>query len=139
MTMDAMRKYGLLALFYVAPVLAVHLVARFFWTDDRATDNSSVTVFEMLFTMLILPIYLLVLNYIIGDRLKLNNRVGIWTLMILAVGLSTLLHFRNWADKVGSWMNSDTETLAMMQLEFLVGSVVIVIGTAATLIKNRLQ
>lgn len=59
------------------------------------------------------------------------------TLMAISIGLSTLLHFKNWADTVGSWKNPDTETIMLMQFEFLVGFAIVGLGTLLSLLFKR--
>jgi len=137
MTEDKFRNWGTLMLWNIVPVIIVHLVARLFWTTYPGTDQTNVTLLEMLFTMFVLPIYLLIINYVVADRLRLTNRLGIGTLMTLSIGLSTILHFKNWADTVGSWKNPDTETIMVMQFEFLIGFAIVGLGTLLSLLFKR--
>ena len=137
MTADKFRNWGTLWLWNIVPVIIVHLIARLFWTKYPGTDQTNVTLLEMLFTMIILPIYLLLMNYVVADKLRLTNKLGIVTLMALSIGLSTILHFKNWADTMGSWRHPDRETIGVMQFEFLVGFVVAGLGTLLGILFKR--
>lgn len=137
MTADKFKNWGTLLLWNTVPVIIVHLIARLFWTTYPGSVQTNVTLLEMIFTMFALPVYLLLMNYVVADRLRLTNRLGMGTLMTISIGLSTLLHFKNWADTVGSWKNPDTETIMLMQFEFLVGFAIVGLGTLLSLLFKR--
>ncbi len=137
MTADKFKNWGTLLLWNTVPVIIVHLIARLFWTTYPGSVQTNVTLLEMIFTMFALPVYLLLMNYVVSDRLRLTNRLGMGTLMAISIGLSTLLHFKNWADTVGSWKNPDTETIMLMQFEFLVGFAIVGLGTLLSLLFKR--
>lgn len=127
------KDWVFLFLLNVIPVILVHFIARIFWTNQG--DNTPVATFETLFTMIILPICLL-FNYSV-DKVKAMNRFGVWIMMVFTLGLSTVLGFKNWADAVGSWKHPYSETIAVVQLKFFVGFVIIGIITLISLVRSR--
>jgi hypothetical protein len=128
------RNWLLLLLVNVIPVVLVHLIARAFWSEDKV--NTSIALFEIVFTMLILP-FLLLFNYSF-ESIRNMNKFGVWILLVFTLGLSTVLGFKNWADTVGSWTHPDTETLAVNELKFSVGFVIVSVITLVTMVRaNR--
>lgn len=115
-----------IVLWNLLPIIAIHFLFWLFWDENIGSDNTSLTLFEMSFTMLIIPAYLLFRNYEWMD--KRRNQITIGLLMTFGILLSAFLHFSNWANTVGSW-NADRETIAVIQSEFFVGFGIVVIGT----------
>jgi formate hydrogenlyase subunit 3/multisubunit Na+/H+ antiporter MnhD subunit len=101
------------------------------WYRDVDT-GTTVTSLEFLFTALILPIYLVLTNYLSFKKFrkpKLTFIINI-LLILFCVWLSERLHFKNWADSVGSWTDPDNETLEVGGLEKTFGIIVSVVGIA---------
>lgn len=115
-----------IVLWNLLPIIVIHILFNVFWDEDIKSDNTSLTLFEMAFTALIIPIYLLIRNYEWMN--KRTNQIAIGLLMTFGILLSSFLHFSNWAITVGSW-NADRETIAVIQLEFFVGFGIVALGT----------
>ena len=115
-----------IVLWNLLPIIAIHIFLNPFWGEKIGSDNTSLTLFEMAFTALIIPVYLLIRNYAWMDNAR--NLIAIGILMTFGIILSALLHFANWAHTVGSW-NADRGTIAVIQLEFLVGFCIVALGT----------
>ena len=115
-----------IVLWNLLPIFAIHILLNPFWDEKLGSDNTSLTLFEMAFTALIIPVYLLTRKYAWMD--KARNIIAIGILMTFGIVLSALLHFANWANTVGSW-NADRGTIAVIQLEFFVGFCIVALGT----------
>jgi len=118
----------ILLLSYV-PTIGLHFLIRPIWYKD--VDNfTNATTIETLFTIAFLPLYLVVTHYLIFKKYdKTTTSFIINCLIILScVFISTFLHFKNWADSIGSWNSPDTETIMVMDFERTSGIIVSSIG-----------
>ncbi len=111
------------------PVIGFHFSIRPMWYKgvDSFTDATFV---ETLFTIILLPIYLVVINYLLFKWSNKTIRSFILNFFIVlsCIFLSTFLHFKNWANSIGSWDNPDTETIMVMDFERTWGTIVSTIG-----------
>lgn len=110
------------------PTISVHYIIRPAWY--KGIDSyTSATSFELFFTILILPIYLLIINYLIARRyFKLTALFLLNALMIIScIVISTNLHLKNWKDSIGS-PRPDSGTEGLMNFERFVGVCVCLLG-----------
>ena len=97
----------------------------------------------MMITMFVLPLYLVVMNYSLAKKFsKLTSVFVINAVIIIScIWLSSYLHFKNWADSIGSWNSPDSETIEVMSFEKTVGTILSLIGLAIifvrVIIKNK--
>jgi hypothetical protein len=117
-----------LVLWIIIPVVVFHLVIGNFWKTMDITLSTKATIFESLFNMIVLPIYLVIIGNRYIKDISFRDQIIIGFLMVIGIGLSIFLHFRNWADNGGSWQNPDRGTLAVIQLELFIGVAVVLIG-----------
>jgi hypothetical protein len=93
-------------------------------------------MFEMLYTMVILPIALVKINYSLAKRFDKKHFFTINAVIICScIILSSKIHFLNWADSDGSRDHPDSETLMVMTFERMVGLIVTAIGLLIAFIK----
>jgi ABC-type protease/lipase transport system fused ATPase/permease subunit len=126
------------------PTIGFHFIIRPMWYKgvDYFTDA---TTMETLFTIIFMPLYLVVTNYLLFKKHNKTNISFIINCIIIlsCVFISTSLHFKNWADSIGSWDNPDTETIMVMNFERTAGIVVSVIGLTIVFVrlwnKNKKQ
>jgi len=108
--------------------MAVHYSLRQIWFAGP-NDNTSLTTIETLFTIAVLPTFLVIANYWLGKKYDLIKYFLLNAAMICScIFLSSRLHFFNWADSVGSRIHPDQDTLDVMALETFFGLVVTTIG-----------
>jgi hypothetical protein len=115
-------------LFSYVPTFGVNLFMRPFWGDNVDT-NTNLALFGTVFTIFILPFYLLTINYVFAKQHKAEQFILNGLVMISCVFISTYFHFYNWADSIGSRDNPDGGTEAVMSLEKWGGSIICIIGT----------
>ena len=115
-------------LFSYVPTFGINLILRPLWGENVDT-NTSLATFSMALTILILPIYLLTVNYVIARRHHAQQFIMNGLVMISCVFISAQFHFYNWADSIGSRSNPDGGTEAVLSLERWGGSVICTIGT----------
>jgi hypothetical protein len=133
------RKYaGLFFLINLGFSIIPHLILHPLWMTQNI-DNLNLTMFEILYTMFFLPIILLVANYKLNKKYDEERFVINGLFVLVAVCLSGLFHFKNWADSVGSWSSPDAETLMVVQLEITVGIVVSLLGIAIMVLGKRFK
>jgi len=122
--------YGaLILLVNYIPTIGFHLAVRPMWYKS-VNDYTDATLTEMVFTVLILPIYLVVANYLLAKKFnKLTELFILNALIILScIFISTHLHFKNRADSIGSFSDPDHETKGVMDFERIAGLSVSAIG-----------
>ncbi len=61
------KYWAVIILVSYIPTIGFHYLMRPFWFNKTA-DHTSVTTFEMVFTILFLPIYLIIINYLLSKR-----------------------------------------------------------------------
>jgi formate hydrogenlyase subunit 3/multisubunit Na+/H+ antiporter MnhD subunit len=96
---------------------------------------------ELFFTIIILPIYLVLTNYYIAKRHnKANEIFFINGLIILScIFVSTHFHFKNWADSVGNYTKPDSGTDAINQFTTIAGIIVCLIGLLFVFFRIRFK
>ena len=117
-------------LYSYVPTIGINLLTRPLWSNDVSADiNTNLAIFSFLLTIIILPIYLLIINYFLAKSNNVNHFIINGLIIITCVLLSSYFHFINWADSVGSRNSPDGGTEAVMSLEQWAGSIVAIIGT----------
>lgn len=124
------KYWTIIILLSYGPTVGLHLIVRPMWFNG--TDSiTSATIIEGLITMLFLPIYLVVANYIAAKKHKRTNWLfflnGI--IIVTCILISTEIHFRNWLKSSG-YKYADSGTKAVMDFERNIGIIVTLIGLA---------
>jgi hypothetical protein len=123
------------------PTIGFHYLIRPNWYKGVDSFTSATTT-EMFFTIVLLPVYLIVVNYLLAKKFGNATEVFVLNGMIIlsCIVISTHLHFKNWADSIGSYDSPDFETLGVMDFERTAGIVVSLIGLVIVYlrIRNRL-
>jgi hypothetical protein len=121
--------WAIVIIFSLIPTVIFHLVMKEFW-KDCGEACTSVTSFELMFTIAILPIYLLIINAYLIEKGSKNPFSFLINLGIIcfSIYISAQMHFENWVSSVGSRGHVDTGTKMILNLEILVGTIVSVIG-----------
>jgi hypothetical protein len=108
--------------------IAIHYLFRPVWFD-HSDEHTGVTLFEMLFTMILLPVFLVTINYWLAKKYAVRRFFIINAAIIgSCILLSARLHFLNWADSAGSRDKPDPETLEIVAFEQTIGLIITVIG-----------
>jgi len=115
--------------------VGVHYLCRPFWFNTSA-DDTNLTIFEMFFTIAILPFSLVAFNYWLTKKFDIARLFIINAVIICScIIISARLHFLNWADSVGSRTHPDNETLIVVAFERDLGLVIAVIGLIVAFVK----
>lgn len=111
-----------------SPTILVHYAVRPMWFKS-VEFHTSASLFELFFTMLLLPIYLTVVNYLIAKNYsKLTKSFFLNAIIILScIIISSELGLKNWTDSIGS-ANPDAETQGLVDFERFVGISVCLLG-----------
>lgn len=127
------KYWAVIILVSYIPTIGFHYLMRPFWFNKTA-DHTSVTTFEMVFTILFLPIYLIIINYLLSKR-NLIKWLFVFNAVIICscVLISSRLHFLNWADSVGNRENPDNDTREVVAFEEQAGLLVTEIGIVITI------
>lgn len=123
-----LKYWSFVMLLSYVPTIGFHFLIRPMWF--KGTDSfTCATLLELLFTIVILPIYLIAANYFLAKKYdKASELFIINGIMILTcIFISTHLHFKNWADSIGSY-SPDNETEGVMDFERTVGIIISLIG-----------
>src|ERR1043165_4197547 len=98
MTKTEIKYWTFVLLISYLPTIGFHLILRPLWFAD--IDHTNVTTIELLFTVVGLPIYLIITNYSLFRKSgKTPLAFLINCLVILScIPISTYLHFKNWGD-----------------------------------------
>lgn len=122
------KYWSLIIILSYLPTISVHYIVRPAWYNG-IDSYSSATSFELLFTVLILPIYLVVINYFIARKFsKLTVLFLLNAVMIIScIIISTRLHLKNWTDSIGT-TPPDYGTEALMDFERFIGIGVSILG-----------
>lgn len=123
-----LKYWTLIILLSYGPTFGIHYLIRPFWFDET-DDHSGLSISEMLITILFLPLYLVVFNYIAAKKYETKAFFFFNAAIIVScIYISSRLHFLNWADSVGSRENPDFETKEVIALEQMLGLIIAVIG-----------
>jgi hypothetical protein len=115
-------------LFSYGLTIGIHYLLRPLWFD-KSDEHTSLTTFEMFFTIALLPVALVTTIYWVTKKLDKKNWFFLSSIIICScIYLSARLHFINWADSIGSRTHPDNETLMVMAFEWQVGLIVTLIG-----------
>jgi hypothetical protein len=115
-------------LFSYAPTFGINLILRPFWSSDPGA-NTGLAILSVALTVLILPFYLLTVNYELAKKHQAEQFILNGLIVVSCVIISSYFHFYNWADSIGDRNNPDGGTEAVMSFEQWGGSTICVIGT----------
>lgn len=129
-------KYWILVLlFNYGLTIGIHYLLRPLWFDGT-DEHTGLTSFELLFTVVVLPVALVTINYWLAKKNNATKFFILNALMICScIVISARLHFLNWADSIGSRTHPDSGTLEVIAFERSLGLVVTVIGLIIVLIR----
>jgi len=119
------------------PTIGFHYIVRPMWYKGVESFTSATTI-EMGFTIIFLPIYLLVANYLMAKKFDKANGILLLNAIIVltCIFISTELHLKNWTNSIGS-ENPDSETIGVMNFERTVGIIISLIGFTIILLRLR--
>lgn len=119
-----------------APTIGLHFLTRPMWYKGVDYFTNATTI-ETLSTIIFIPLYLIVINYLLFKKYNktITSFIVNSLIIISCVFISTFLHFKNWADSIGSWDNPDTETIMVMDFERTCGIIISAIGLAIVFIR----
>jgi hypothetical protein len=128
MKKEAIKYWCLIILLNYIPTISFHYFVRPMWWKG-VESHTSASVLELFFTMLFLPIYLIIVNYLLAKKYtKLTEVFYLNAIMIVTcIFISTRLHLKNWSDSIGS-IKPDGETQGLMDFECCVGVCVSLFG-----------
>ena len=117
--------------------VGIHLIVRPMWFNGSDSVTSA-TIIEGLITMLFLPIYLVVTNYIAAKKRKKTNWLFFFNgiIIVTCILISTEIHLRNWLKSTG-YKSVDSGTKAVMDFERNIGIIVTLIGLSIVYFRIR--
>ncbi|MEQ8240028.1 MAG: hypothetical protein RIA69_12490 [Cyclobacteriaceae bacterium] len=135
---DETKYYGLLILINLGLATLPHLLIRPMWYNGVDSFTNATTI-ELAYTALILPLSLVICNHKLNTFYTKPKFYINAALIIISIWLSKYMHFKNWADIIGSWDNPDRETIMVMNMELYTGWIISIIGIAVVMVKLRLN
>jgi hypothetical protein len=115
--MEKKRSLKSIAVFNFIPVIVVHICFLPFWFSKNLLFTTNVTAIEMLFNVILLPLYLTIFNFIYSIKKKEYNFLPNIVLMLFAATLGNCLYYFNWGISTGRLFSPDAETVMLFQLE----------------------
>ena len=126
MSFKIILRWFLLLLFTYLPVLLFHHSMKTEWSDKETSTSAS--LLTLVFTMFILPAFLLYLNaYFFRKPENRDSSIAIvFGLSVVSILLSIDLGFENW--KAMSNSSADTGTIAVLKWEAIIGIGILIFG-----------
>ena len=122
-------------LFSYGLTTSVQYLLRLLWFL-KSYEHTGVALFDIFFTILLLPVSLVATNYWVTKKLDKKNWFVLTGIIICScIYLSARLGFLNWADSVGSRVHPDNETLMVTAFEWQAGLIVTLIGLIICFVK----
>ncbi|WP_378181963.1 hypothetical protein [Aquimarina sp. SS2-1] len=113
-----------------------HLIVKPLWVP-RTDGLKIATIFEALYTLVILPLILLYLNKKVNKKLRLDNFLINSIFILVAIYLSSHFHYQNFADMTGKGDNPDQGTYLMKVTVLIGGMIISIIGIGLKLRKDK--
>jgi hypothetical protein len=130
-----LKYWTLVVIISFGVTIGVHYLFRPLWFSNTG-DHSHLSIVETSFTVVLLPVILLIVNYRLTKKFAIKTSFIINAIIILScVVIATGLQFRNWADSVGSSTHPGEETLKGVTRERTVALIVAAIGILLTYFK----
>jgi hypothetical protein len=130
-----LKYWSLVLLCTYGVTFAIHYLLRPIWFDG-ANEHTSLTMIEMLFSIAVLPVFLVLTNFRLAKKYGTRHFFIINAAIIYScILLSVRLHFLNWADSIGSRDKPDTDTRMVVEFEKMVGLLVTTIGLIIAFIR----
>jgi hypothetical protein len=127
--------WTLILFFSYGLTIGVHYLVRPYWFN-KTDEHTGLTSFETLFTIALLPIFLVTINYLLAKRFDTRRLFIINAIIICScIFISSRLHFLNWADSVGSRDHPDSDTTEVIGFERDMGLIVTTIGLVIIFVK----
>lgn len=132
------KYWGLVFLISLISTYVVHLLIKPIW-GTNIENTTLATTLDSLTTMLLLPIYLSIVNFLIAKRHNIKYQFFIINviLVLFCIWLSAYLHFENWANSIGNKLNPDNATIEVMGLTKLVGYIFSIIALSIAFLYLR--
>lgn len=140
MTAKQVRYWILLLGLSFLPTIAVPFLIKPMWF--KGVDSfTRATEIQLVFSVIVLPIFLLVTHYILARNFKRYHSGFLLNVLIIVccIFLSTHLHFSNWASSIGNSESADAETLGVMNLERSVGTGMSLLGCVLVYFRLRAE
>lgn len=116
------------------PIL-VHIICLLLGLWIKPGDLSMI---EFVFDTIIVPIYLIVINYKLVTKVALTKIVGYLILMMVVILAGHGIHYLNWGISTGYLTTPDSATVHLFQITVLISLVILIIGWIAVfVIKNK--
>jgi hypothetical protein len=120
------------------PAIVFPYLIRPMWFKE-VDSYTRATIIQFLFTIIFLPVYLLLINYMLTRKYAEFSTAFILNGLIICscIFISSHLHFMNWADSIGSVQYPDSATRDVMAFERTAGIIVSMIGLGVIWFKER--
>ena len=99
------------------PIIAIHICFLPFWFSNNISFRTMVGSIELVFNVVLLPLYLIIFNYIYSIKKKQFNFLPNIALMLSAAIFGNCLYYFNWGITTGRMFSPDGETIWLFQLE----------------------
>ena len=117
----------LLLLLCFFPTTLFHILIIPWWEGDTAMSTKA-SLYSLIFTACIIPIYTLTINYILASKYKIFNIILITCLTFINVFLSSYLRINNWKNTKSGTFETGNETDAVINFEIWIGIIISIIG-----------
>ena len=124
--MKKKRSLRTVAAFDFLPIAIIHICFLPLWFNKNISFMTKLTSIEMGFSIILLPLYLLIFNFIYSVKSKQVNFLPNIGLMLLAAILGNCLYYFNWGISSGNLFSPDSETIYLFQSVLKINSISIV-------------
>lgn len=101
------------------PVILLHLIFSVLWIftnkNNDITGTTNVTMLETISDLVIVPVYLLIVNFRLCLKLKKYSFLLNFVLMEISAFLGNIMHYFNWGLTTGLLKNPDPETISIFK------------------------
>ncbi len=122
-------------LYNLIPII-VHISLLPFWFLEK---NAGITgLIELAIGVLVIPIYLVIINFKFFDKISAGKFVILLLLMIGINVIGHLISYFNWGLSTGNLLTPDSETVHIIKLAIVASTIILTVGwITACLIKSR--
>ena len=117
--------------FNVFPIIFVNLLLLIFWIIGKQVNNNLttyVTLFQMIYNLIINTIYLFLINIIHSIRYRKKILILNIIFMMLSCLIGILLHYFSWGITTGNLFTPDWKTANLFNIMLITIPIIFIIG-----------
>lgn len=123
--------------YYLIPIV-IHLMFLPFWFLPQ--KGATVTLLEMVMGTIVIPVYLIIINFKFADKINMGKFTILLLLMIGITVAGHLIGYFNWGISTGNLFSPDSETLLIIRMQIIASTIIVTVGwIIVCLVKSRMK